>query len=113
MGIEEVVIAVLGAAGVGKSTFLQLSLDLKKVLNSPIASKKVSREGSISAIQLIELNFDNVEIAEDSLRWPELIAGQPTPAVDGVLLLYNVLDPRSTAPIPPLLSELAQALLLF
>ena len=102
--IQEVVIAVLGAESVGKSTFLQLALDLKKAPSTPFASKKASLEGLISVIRLVEIDVEDVEVEAESLIWPESVGDQPIPAIDGVLLMYNVLEPGSTAPLPPLLS---------
>lgn len=99
-------IAVLGARAVGKSTFVQCSLDLKKTPISPVSSKKVSLEGKISIVRLIELSFEDLEIAADqNVRWPAKIGDHKTPIIDGVLALYSVMDQNSIARVPELLSE--------
>ena len=103
--VNEVIIAVLGADAVGKSTFVQHALDLKKAVTAPISSKKVSLEGSISVVRLVEVDIGEVGIEDESLAWPESVGHNPFPAIDGVLVMYNVLDPSSIAPLPPLLSE--------
>ena len=104
--VQEVTLAVLGAPAVGKSTFVRSSLDLKKPSTSPVSSKKVSLEGKISIVRLLELGFENLEItANQSVRWPTKVGDHNTPKIDGVLALYNVMDQSSIARIPALLSE--------
>ena len=88
----------------GKSTFVQLALDLKRTLDSPIASKKVSLEGSISIIRLVEIDIREIEITDEGLLWPDEIGGRSTPDFDGVLVVYNVVDPMSASLLPSLLS---------
>ena len=108
--INEVVIAVLGVGAVGKSMFVQLALDLKKVATSAISSKKVSLEGSISVVRLIEVDVEDVEIEDESLLWPDMAGEQPLPSIDGALVMYNVLDQSSIIPLPPVLSEFVWSL---
>lgn len=103
--MNEVVIGVLGADTVGKSTFVHLALDLKKAATTRVSSKKVSLEGSISVVRLIEVGADDVEVEDDRLLWPEEVGDEATPPIDGALVIYNVLDPGSVTPLPPVLSE--------
>ena len=98
-------IAVLGTDAVGKSTFVQLALDLKKAVTAPISSKKVSLEGSISVVRLVEVDVENVDIVDGSLLWPAKVGDQSIPTIDGILMMYNVMDPSSIAPLSPLLSR--------
>lgn len=105
-GVHEVTLAVLGAPAVGKSTFVRSSLDLKKASTSPVSSKKVSLEGKISVVRLLELGFGDVEItANQNVLWPTKVGDHNTPIIDGVLALYNVMDQGSIFHIPALLSE--------
>ena len=90
--VHGVSIAVVGRGGVGKSTFIQRALDLKASPESPIASKKVSLEGSISVVRLIELDISEVFVIENALQWPKIVKDHPIPRLDGLLLLYDVLD---------------------
>ncbi len=96
---------MLGGDAVGKSTFIHLALDLKKPATSPVSSKKVSLEGLISVVRLIEVDADEVEVEEDSLFWPKAVGDEVIPPIDGALVIYNVLDPSSVTPLPTLLSE--------
>ena len=97
---------VLGAPGAGKSTFVHCALDLKKPPTLPISSKKVSLEGRISIVRLLELGIDDVEITEEGkVAWSKIAGNQVPPDIDGVLALYNVMDKDSIAPVPRILSE--------
>lgn len=99
-------IAVLGAAAAGKSTFVQCALDLKRAVTSPVSSKRVSLEGSISIVRLIELDVEDVAITNQSVRWPAQVGpGHLTPPIDGVLVMYNVMDKNSLESILSVLRE--------
>ena len=104
--VPEVTLAVLGEKAVGKSTFVRCALDLKKASTSPISSKKVSLEGKVSVVRLLELGVERLEItADQDVRWPTEVGDNKTPIIDGVLALYDVMDQGSIACIPALLSE--------
>ena len=108
--INEVVIAVLGVGAVGKSKFVHLALDLKRVATSAISSKKVSLEGLISMVRLIEVDIRDVKIQDERLRWPDMAGNQTLPSIDGALVMYNVLDQSSTTPLSPVLSEFTRVI---
>jgi len=104
--VQEVAIAVLGAPAVGKSTFVHCVLDLKNASTSPVASGRVSLEGRISVVRLLELGLEDIQVTiAQSVRWPERVGDQKMPDVDGVLALYDVMDPSSIIRMPSLLSE--------
>ena len=104
--IQETVLAVVGVAASGKSTFMHCALDLKAASTLPVASKKVSLEGTISIIRLLEVGLEDMEVTmEGEVRWPKEVGNQRMPAVDGVLALYDVMNPNSIAPLFRALSE--------
>lgn len=104
--ISEVNVAVLGTFGVGKSTFVQCALDLKQPASSPISSKKVSLEGVLIRIRLLEVQLSDVKIWDNQrVEWPQRLGEQNTPRIDGALALYDVTDQGSTARVPEVLSE--------
>ena len=104
--VQEVTLVVLGAPAVGKSTFVSCALDLKKASISAISSKKVSLEGKISVVRLLELSFEDFEITTNqTVRWPMKVGHHDTPIIDGVLVLYDIMDQGSIARIPAILSE--------
>lgn len=104
--ISEVNVAVLGTFGVGKSTFVQCALDLKQSPSSPISSKKVSLEGVLIRIRLLEVQLSDVKISDNQrVEWPQRLGEENTPRIDGALALYDVMDHGSTIRIPEVLSE--------
>ena len=104
--VQEVTLAVLGAPAVGKSTFVRCALDIKRTSTSPVSCKKVSLEGEISIVRLLELDFQDLEITADmDVRWPTKAGDYDTSIIDGVLVLYDVKDQDSIACIPALLSK--------
>ena len=104
--VQEVFLAVLGAPAVGKSTFMRHALDIKRAVVSPLSSKKVSLEGRISIVRLLELGFEDFEItADQDVCWPTKVGDYTMPIIEGVLALYDVNDHGSIARFPALLSE--------
>lgn len=103
--LNDVSIAIIGCAGVGKSTFMQRALDLKSFPRSAITSKKVSLEGSISIVRLIELDVTEISIIDNALRWPKIVDGYPVLRIDGLLLLYDVLHYATFDALPAVLGN--------
>ena len=104
--MQEITLAVLGATGVGKSTFVQCALDLKKPAILPSSTKKVSLEGVISILRLIELQLEDVTVTEDcSVRWPTEIGDQSVPRIDGALVMCDVMDQSSMSNVHGILSK--------
>lgn len=104
----EVTLAVLGAARSGKSSFVQCALDLKRPPTSPSATKKVSLEGVVSVLRLLEIQISEVFIdSEQAVVWPRTVGDQYTPHIDGALVLYDIMDQRSLNRVSYILSESA------
>ena len=106
--MREVTLAVVGAAQAGKSTFVQCALDLKNPPTSASATKKVSLEGVVSILRLLEIQMSDVIIdPEQNVVWPRTVGGQSFSHVHGALVLYDVMDQGSLNRIPSVLSEFA------
>lgn len=104
--LPEVNIAVIGAGGVGKSTFVQKALDLPTLSPSQAAERKIPIDGNVYLVRLLELPIDDVDIDEDDIvTWPDTIADKVMPRVDGAIALYNVQDKDTFDDIPEVLSE--------
>ena len=104
--VPELKFAVVGAKGSGKTTFTQRALDLKRPSQSPTTRKKMSLEGQVFLINLVEIQLEEVNIhEEDKIHWPNAAARGDLSHVDGVLALYDVTKQGSISPIPALLSE--------
>lgn len=112
--MRQIAIAVIGTSGSGKSTFIQHALDLKKSPNSRNSTKKVSLEGVISILRILEIDTDEVEITPDgALHWPLVDANGSTRKIDGAVVVYSIIDVGSTKPLPELLRELGLPIMFF
>lgn len=93
----------------GKSTFVQCALDLKNPPESRSSTKKMSLEGVIYVVRLLEISMNDVRVSSSGrITWPSSIGEQMMPTVDGALALYDVTDSRSAAGFPGLLSKLQE-----
>ena len=97
---------VVGSRACGKTVFIQNVLDSKKIDESATHCKKMSLEGQIFVINLIEVQLDNVDVDDDGeLHWPVIEGRRDGGKVDGVLALYDVTRQETISGIPTLLSE--------
>ena len=104
--LPEVNIAVVGAEGVGKSTFIQKALELPDLPPSQSAERKIPIDGSVYLVRLLELPIDNIEVNDDeTINWPDTIDDKMMPRVDGALALYDVKDKASIGDLPDMLGE--------
>jgi len=104
--MHEINIAVLGATGVGKSFFIQRSFDVYNAPLLAVTSRKMSIDGSIYTVRLIEMPFEDLEVEEDNtISWPDTLDDVHMPQIDGVLTLYDVMDKDSLSEVPEFLSE--------
>lgn len=99
--------AVIGADGVGKTTFLQKALDLPNPPHSGSAEQKVAYHSTQYLVRLLEIPIDdvNVDDDDDTICWPDTIGNKMTPKIDGALTLYDVKDKSSLDQVPEVLSE--------
>ena len=103
--IQQINLAVLGAQGVGKSTFIQHALDIRKPTNGPVSSSKVALSSVTYRFQLLELDLNDIDYTARQIKWPKYINSQLVPPIDGVLCLYDITDQESIAEIPELLRK--------
>lgn len=105
--IPDINIAVLGAEGVGKSTFVQKTLELPHPPSEHATERKISVGGTDYVVRLLELSINDVDIDDDdeTVSWPETIEDKMMPKIDGALALYSVQDRGSVENIFEMLSE--------
>ena len=66
----------------------------------------MSLDGVIYLVRLIEMPLDEIGLSgKGRMNWPSFTDGQPTPPIDGVMILYDVTNRRSTLNFQNLLSE--------
>ncbi|KMU85593.1 hypothetical protein CIHG_03634 [Coccidioides immitis H538.4] len=101
--------AVVGAQGVGKSTLVKYALDLKQTPIARSSVKKMSLDGTIYLVRLLEVGIHNIAVDEHGrITWPRLLGEQAVPPIDGVLALFDSADPRTLTQLSQLLSTLQQ-----
>ncbi|CAI7603916.1 unnamed protein product [Penicillium pancosmium] len=89
-GLPEVTIAVVGQDNAGKSSFIKCALDMKNTPSSFSTKKKMSLDGSVYMVRLLEIDLQRVTLSQDqSIVWPRLETDTAPPVVDGVLLLHD------------------------
>ena len=98
---------MIGAEGVGKSTFVQKALELPFLPSSQAAERRISIDGSDYLIRLLQLPIDDIDIDDDdnTVSWPETIEDKIMPKIHGALTLYDVKDETSLESVPEMLSE--------
>lgn len=112
--MDTIHISVIGALGVGKSSFIQRSLRLNKLSTSTTSSVRQDLEGVPYVVSLHEYDLDYFDIDDlvvpgKQVQWPKQIDGQPVPHIDGALVLYDVTNKDSIRELPPALSELQKS----
>lgn len=94
-GFPEVKIAVVGEENAGKSSFIRRALDTKNSPSSTSKIKKMSLDGSVYMVEMLEIDLKEVRIDKDhQVMWPRRKNGALPPAIDGVLALHDATDPE-------------------
>ncbi|KAK0107315.1 hypothetical protein ONS95_004009 [Cadophora gregata] len=109
-GMADINIAVIGSAGVGKSTLIQRAFGSRTVPTSIASSQRMSVDNVIYTVSLIELDIESFDIKSDvRIQWPKQINGHIVPRMDGVLLLYDVMNRESIVDLPQALNGLVHS----
>ncbi|PBP21338.1 RasGEF domain-containing protein [Diplocarpon rosae] len=111
-GKADINIAVIGSAGVGKSTLIQRALGLRTLPSSIASSLRMSVDNVIYTVTLVELDLESFDLVKDRhIHLPKQINGLIVPCMDGALLLYDVMDMDSVAELPQTLNGLLHSAL--
>ena len=104
--LQDINIAVIGAEGVGKSTFVQKAFDLDPCHSSLVAERRIPVDGSAYLVRLLEVPIDDVYVDDDdTVGWPDTIGDKVMPRIDGAITIYDVQDKGSFDDVPEVLSE--------
>jgi hypothetical protein len=99
-------IAVVGTRGVGKSTFIQCALDLKRLPDSRSSTKRMCFGGAIYAVSLLEIATQETSLNGDRrIVWPRSVGDKQLPILDGALVLYDATNPNSVLESSRLISK--------
>ena len=98
-------VAVVGSDQTGKSTFIQLALGRSQPPSGPVSVGKMSLEGVVYRLHLVELLTDDIHFTGGlRLKLPVKIGDVNLPTIDGIICLYDVSQEESIADVPELLS---------
>lgn len=102
---EDINIGVIGDNGVGKTRFIDRAFDLRSRAAGRTATRKMSIDGTVYTVRLLEIPFEELDIEhDDRICWPEKIDDSPAPRIDGALMLYDVMNQESLAQVPGMLN---------
>ena len=64
----------------------------------------MSLDGIVYMVRLLEMSLDAISIIDKrKITWPKTIGANEMPEVDGVLVLYDVMNQESIAEVPEIL----------
>lgn len=93
-GFPEVTIAVVGEENAGKTSFVKCALDMKNSPTSTRNKKKMSLDGSVYIVRLMEVDLMQVQFdQEKKIIWPHTGTDTSAPVIDGVLILHDATKP--------------------
>ncbi|KAK2865263.1 hypothetical protein FQN49_003746, partial [Arthroderma sp. PD_2] len=108
--LPQVNLAVVGAQGVGKSTFVKCALDLKQTPLVRSSIKKMSMDGAIYVVRLLEIAIQKITLDDcGRIVWPKFLGEQALPPIDGVLCLFDSTDLRTVSQYPQVLDALRKS----
>lgn len=103
--MESYCIAVLGANGVGKSSFIYRVLGLARRPTGHTSTVRMVVDNVTHTITLFELDLEHFDLnASQPIQWPKQISGHIVPRIDAALILYDVTDPDSIRFLPQAMS---------
>ncbi|KAI5928291.1 ras GEF [Camillea tinctor] len=108
--MESLNIAVIGANGVGKSHFIQRAMSLSRIPGPNPTTARINIDNMPYAVTLFELDLEYFDVDPDrQIKWPKQIGGAIMPHVNGVLLLYDVMNRDSIIELPQTLNALVNS----
>ncbi|KAL0470711.1 ras GEF [Neurospora intermedia] len=105
-------IAVIGAYGAGKSSFVQRAFRLQRPPELNISTLRMEIHGTRYLVTLVELDLDGFKDLDpgQSIQWPKQIDGHMFPHMpDGALVLYDVTNTDNINDLSPTMTSLANS----
>ncbi|KAK4115785.1 ras GEF [Canariomyces notabilis] len=108
--MEAINIAVIGAEGVGKSTFIQQVRRASRPPASNITTMPHDVDGTQYLVTIVELDLEGIELDPNQpVQWPKQIGGRMVPRMDGAMILYDGMNEERVREVPPILAALANS----
>ena len=104
--MEPLNIAIIGARGVGKSSFVQRIVGLPHPPDNNASCMRLIVDDRDYRVMLLELDLEHFDLApEGPIQWPRQVDGQIMPRVDGALILYDVTNKETIMELPRTLGK--------
>ena len=102
--MQDINIAILGADGSGKSTFIRCALNLPDMGLAAVSTRRMTIDGGYYVVRFLELSTSDMQIRDrKSIEWPETIDDLPMPRIDGAVAVYDVTSEKSLEYVPEIL----------
>ena len=101
--LPHVTIAVVGGDQAGKTTFITSALDMRHPATSRTTTKKMSLDGSVYLVRLLEIGSKEIICDPKGPIWPRFGNDPSPPSIDGVLVLHDTTQPATFTEIVNLL----------
>lgn len=105
-GKPALTVAVIGGAGVGKSSLIHHALDCSQQTRTNSVLSSISLGGVLRQLRVLELPKESLSISCGRIRWPPYLDTAKDTQVVGVLCLYDVSDADSLDGLPQILTAL-------
>jgi GTPase SAR1 family protein len=97
--METINIAIIGATGVGKSSFVQRVLGRHPDSNA--TPLRMVIDNQTYAVVMLELDLEYFDMTTTQpIQWPKQVNGHIVPRVDGALILYDVTNKDTILELP-------------
>ena len=104
--MEPINIAIIGAKGVGKSTFIQQLRRTPRPSANNVSTLRHELDGAQYLVTLVELDLEGIELDPNQpVQWPKQIGGHMMPRMDGALIMYDAVNEETTREVPPIMGE--------
>jgi len=111
--MENINIAIIGADGVGKSSFIQQALRFLRPPSLNVTAIRLDIDAVPYLVTLVELDLEVFDVDPDQpIQWPKQIGGHMIPRMDGALILYDVMNKESIRDLSPTMGERSSSPLL-
>ncbi|KAL2195785.1 ras guanine nucleotide exchange factor domain-containing protein [Corynascus similis CBS 632.67] len=108
--MEPINVAVIGAVGVGKSTFIQQLRRAPRPSSLNITTLRHELDGASHLVTLVELDLEGIDLDPNQpVHWPKQIGGHSVPRMDGALILYDAVNEASMQEVRPIMAALANS----
>jgi GTPase SAR1 family protein len=99
--METINIAIIGATGVGKSSFVQRVLGRQQPPDSNATPLRMVIDNQTYAVMMLELDLEYFDMTPaQPIQWPKQVNGHIVPRVDGALILYDVTNKDTILELP-------------